>query len=304
MTTAIMTHLDYNQIAMRLDAMINDIKASNYEAIVTIVRGGNFPASHLSVRTGLKIYYLHYNRNTGTTSWIGQAPSEKKLLVCEDLAGLGKTLIDCRNFLSKENFEHDALVVFKDTLSASVPEYVCFETSNPNEQFVLPWERFKLNPQSKVEYPKYLGDHEFEITGYDMDGVFLDDVPGEIYKSGLEFALQIRDHYPLATYAPEIQKKDIIITGRPQIDETRSKNWLTEQGIPNDIYFRDDQIDSPETHEVALWKAKKAVELGCSRYIESDPEQAICISNFFHHLEVIWWNKGNPISLKTSKFSI
>lgn len=294
-------YLDYNKISMRLDAMIEVIRKEEFTAIAVIVRGGLFPAAHLSVRTGLPMFYLRYNRvEQNQISWIGERPVQGKLLLVEDIAGRGRTLLDSRDFLDAEGYDHKALVVWKDTISASTPEFIGFETTNPQESFVVPWEKtVKLNPRDRASNQQ---DHELEFTGWDMDGIFLEDVPSEIYRAGLQEALAIRDNYPLASIQPSLGDKDVIITGRPSIDKERTLTWLGTHKIHSPLFLRDDGIEHPTPYTSALWKGKKAVEVGCSRYVESDSEQAMFIAANYPQLEVLWWNNGNPITVQASPF--
>lgn len=296
-------YLDYNKISLRLDAMVESLRKEEFTAIVVIVRGGLFTAQHLSVRIGLPIHYLRYNRQReNQISWIGEAPKPGKILLIEDLAGKGRTLLDCRDYLKSKSYQHKALVIWKDVLSASTPEYIAFETSDPQESFIVPWEKaIKINfeanhPDARIP----LQDHNFELTGWDMDGIFLEDVPSEVYKVGLEQALCRRDEYDKAQIQPLLNPQDIIITGRPQIDTERTIDWLNKHQIYRPVFLRDDGIEHPSPFTTALWKGKKALELGCCRYVESDSRQAVHISANFPQLEVVWWNDGEPIILQAS----
>jgi hypoxanthine phosphoribosyltransferase len=292
-------YLDYNKISLKLDSMIEAIRFENFDAIAVIVRGGLFPAVHISVRTGLPIFYLRHNENQAT--WIGEKPNHRKLLVVEDLAGSGHTLIDCQYFLKQEGYIFKALVVWKDTLSASTPEFIGFETTIPNESFIVPWEKaFKLNGGMQALSDELLDDYQFETTGWDMDGIFLEDVPSEVYRNGLDQALSIRDYYPLSPVQPNIGEKDFIITGRPTIDKERTSKWLLDHDLYYPLFLRDDEIEQPTAKTTASWKGNKAIAVGCCRYVESDAEQAMFMAAQFAQLEVVWWNNGNPITIQAS----
>jgi hypothetical protein len=49
-----------------------------------------------------------------------------------------------------------------------VPDFFCFETKEENARFILPWERFRLNPaESRVSRAENITDHQFERTLWD-----------------------------------------------------------------------------------------------------------------------------------------
>ncbi|MGD6843048.1 phosphoribosyltransferase [Bacillus infantis] len=161
-------YLDYNQISLSLDSLAEEIKREGFDALVIILRGGSFPGFHLAFLTGLPYYFLTYDRISESADWKGAAPSLKKVLLVEDFAGMGKTLISSREFLTNQGMDVRTLVICKDPKSASVPDYFCFETRENNVRFILPWERFRLNPaESRVSRAENIADHQFERTLWD-----------------------------------------------------------------------------------------------------------------------------------------
>jgi hypoxanthine phosphoribosyltransferase len=291
-------YLTYDQIALKIDSMIEDIKREQFSSIVIIVRGGAFVGHHISFRTGLPVYYLRYDRTTNpaTISWIGTAPPIGKVLLVEDLAGSGRTLIESRQFLEKKGYLVKALVVFKDTLSASTPEYIGFETNNPNETFIVPWEKVKFNPAfGQLSKEKPFVDHELEFTAWDLNVIFASDAPIN--------ALEQNYHSKLANPSPVLQENDVIITERPLEERERLLSWLHQHEMFYPVYMMDSGENPLSPFDIALWKGNKALEIGCTRYVERDAEQALFIASHFPHLEVIWWNNGKPISIKASYFS-
>jgi hypoxanthine phosphoribosyltransferase len=161
-------YLDYNQISLSLDVLSEQIKMEDFEGIVIVLRGGSFPGFHLAFLTGIPYFFLQYTRSSETVNWLGEIPKSKKILLIEDFAGMGKTLITCKDFLVKQNFKVKTLVVCKDTKSASTPDYYCFETLDPNSNFILPWERYRINPKAdqdlQIERKK---DHCYQKTLWD-----------------------------------------------------------------------------------------------------------------------------------------
>jgi hypoxanthine phosphoribosyltransferase len=161
-------YLDYNQISLSLDSLSEEIKREGFDALVIILRGGSFPGFHLAFLTGLPYHFLTYDRISESADWKGAAPSHNKVLLVEDFAGMGNTLIDSREFLLNQGMDVKTLVICKDPKSASVPDFFCFETKEENARFILPWERFRLNPaESRVSRTENTADHQFERTLWD-----------------------------------------------------------------------------------------------------------------------------------------
>jgi hypoxanthine phosphoribosyltransferase len=161
-------YLDYNQISLSLDSLADEIRGEGFDGLVIILRGGSFPGFHLAFLTGLPYYFLTYDRSSESPEWKGHAPSLKKALLVEDFAGMGNTLINSKEFLIKQGIEVKTLVICKDPKSASMPDFFCFETKEENARFILPWERFRLNPaESRVSRAENIADHQFERTLWD-----------------------------------------------------------------------------------------------------------------------------------------
>jgi hypoxanthine phosphoribosyltransferase len=207
-------YLDYNQISLGLDTISEEVIQENFSAIVIILRGGCFPGIHLGFLTGLPCYFLKYNRKEENASWLGDIPNSRKILLVEDFAGMGRTLINCKNFLLQQGFDTQTLVVCKDTKSASIPNFYCFETTDPTSRFILPWERYRLNSK-QIPSLQTKADHEYERTLWDWtlasyakkkDGVAFANInKGELaVTSGfthlvlenVEEAIQVSSQYP------------------------------------------------------------------------------------------------------------
>ncbi|MCR8643459.1 hypothetical protein NV379_12430 [Paenibacillus sp. N1-5-1-14] len=256
---------------------------------------------HMAFLIGLPYYFLHYDRSKRKVSWIGQLPPQgSHVLLCEDIAGSGHTLSDCKNDLIKRGYSCSTLVACGDQISATLPDYSCFYAEDRDTRFILPWERHMLNSKEVHERPGE-ADHVYEHTGWDMDGVFLEDVDSMHYEANLENALAMRDLLKPALYAPRmIAPGDMIITGRPVIDKHRTLQWLNQHQYVVPVIFRDDGIEHPTAESTARWKGLKAIELSMTHYIESDAQQAAYIAAMYPELRVTWWNKGEPIQLQAS----
>jgi hypothetical protein len=294
-------YLDYNAIALRLDALAGEIRSGGFGALVIILRGGSFAGLHLSFLTGLPCHFLKYDRLNSAPQWVGETPKQGRLLLCEDFAGMGRTLVNSQNFLVERGYDVCTFTVCRDRLSASVPDYCSFDARDQAVQFLLPWERYRINPAAgAVSLVAAPPDHEYERTAWDLDGVFLYDLEPESYAGDLESTLSERDKAPLAPFVPTPAPQDAIITGRPVMDTDRTLAWLRRNQIDLPVVLREDGDDAPTALRVAAWKGGRAVELGFTHFVESDSIQAIHIAALYPELRVTWWNHGAPIALQAA----
>jgi hypothetical protein len=79
--------------------------------------------------------------------------------------------------------------------------------------------------------------------------------------------------------APNVTTADCVVTGRPTMDTERTVKWLRDHHIAIPVYLRDDGVEHPTATDVGTWKADKAIELGCTHFVESDAEQAAIIAS-------------------------
>lgn len=295
-------YLDYNAITLGLDALAERVRSENFNAIVIVLRGGTFAGMHMSFLTGLPVYFIAYHRADSSVEWIGSAPNaQAKVLLCEDSAGKGTTLLNCRNFLRNAGYAVSTLVVCKVPGALVNPEYICIDWKNDDLQVLFPWNRYRINGESRTDD---LPDHEYEHTAWDLDGVFLDDLKhDERDNDDLAGMLARRDEMPLGSYAPMVSPGDVIITSRPEIDRERTEKWLRKFCIDIPVVLREegDVAENPEFR--ANWKGKKALELGYTHFVESSSEQALYLAARYPELRVTWYNQGNRILVNASKIN-
>ena len=290
-------YLDYNSIALRLDALADKVRRENFGAIAIVLRGGSFAGMHMAFLTGIPCYFIRYNRKTRKVRWVGEpAPLKCHVLLCEDFAGAGWTLIDCHAFLLEAGFHVKTLVVCQDSESATIPDFYCFDGTNNNEKYLLPWERHIL----AVREFDGREDHEYERVAWDLDGVFLSEVHGYFYSADLEATLKMRDNLPLAPFAPNVSIQDVIVTERPLRDKERTEEWLREHNLCVPVVFRDEDVQTHSKENDAKWKGQRALDLGCTHYVESDAEESVHIAVMYPELRTIWWNEGDPLSIKAA----
>jgi hypothetical protein len=293
------TVLDHSQIALRAEALAPALRQADYEAIVCVLRGGLHLAAHAAFATGLPLHFLRYSRDERGVAWQGPPPEARRLLLCEDFAGKGFTLLDCEAYLRHGGFQVETLVICVDALSASQPRWRLFQAAHPEERFLLPWERHRRNPLA-ADSAAGVADHTLRRTAWDLDGVFVADLEAHHYRNDLRAALSRRDTLPLAEFAPRPSPDELIITGRPESDAERTLEWCQRVGVQLRVIFRDDQRDWPTPEEVARFKADRALALGCTDYVESDATQAALMAQTYPQLRVTWWNEGRPALLQAA----
>lgn len=291
--------LDHAQIALAAEALAPALRAAAFDGLVAVMRGGLHLAAHAAFATGLPLHFLSYSRPERCVSWHGPAPVRPRVLVCEDFAGRGHTLLDCEAFLRQGGYEVESLVICADTQSATRPRWCLFETREAESRYLLPWERHRLNPAAAAA-PSAWPDHALRRTAWDLDGIFVDDVESHHYRADLSSALAQRDLLPLAAQAPQPRVGDLVITGRPESDAQRTREWCARVGLGLRIVFRNDQLPWPTPAEVAQFKARRALDEGCSDYVESDATQAALMAAAFPELRVTWWNLAQPVLLQAA----
>ncbi|MBP1967030.1 hypothetical protein [Paenibacillus aceris] len=67
-----------------------------------------------------------------------------------------------------------------------------------------------------------------------------------------------------------------------------------------DVFLRDDQILRPTKKTTAEWKGKKALGLGCTRYVESEASRPVHIAKLYPELQIVWWNDREPILMEAT----
>jgi hypoxanthine phosphoribosyltransferase len=272
-----------------------------FACVIGILRGGAPLALMVSHTTGVPVAFVRYERATRTVAWdssIPIPPAGSKVLVCEDIAGAGHTLGDCIGYLRSHGLDVKTMTAGFDDLSLVRPDY-----SLDGRGYFLwfPWERHAHSNEYRETWQQSaagtLGpigaDHEFDVYAIDLDGILLPDVPPERYTANLAAALKERDELAPFEYLPEIGVKGAkaIITGRPEMDRTRTEAWLRAHGHHGPrLIMRDPSMHDDSPPQVAVYKAENAIELGCTHFVESDPLQAIHIARHAPLLRVIWWN--------------
>lgn len=258
-----------------------EVMACRYDAIVGLARGGLYLATMLSQMTGIAHATAYYDRAAGTAH-LHNLPAHRpmRLLLVEDVAGKGHTLERVRQALEQRGANVDLMVVCWDDLSRHVPDYYGVKLE-AGERYLFPWERSQLAHTS----PDRTGHDDLAgwLTAFDLDGVFLEDIPADLYFSDLQAALAARDKLPaLLPPPPGWRSGGLIISGRLESDRDRTEAWLARHGLdPSRVLLRP-SLDIPP----AEFKRRMLIELGVTEYIESELAQAEYIANLPH--VVVW----------------
>lgn len=141
-------YLSHDEISQWIESIKHEILEHPFVAVVGILRGGGFPALCVSFSTGLPVFHIQYDRKTQRASWVGEPPPPGLLLVCEDFAGSGQTLLNSLLFI-KETHECKTLTLISDELSRHQADW----TRRYNgHRVILPWERHCHSPSHRQDW--------------------------------------------------------------------------------------------------------------------------------------------------------
>lgn len=257
-----------------------EVMACRYDAIVGLARGGLYLAAMLSQMTDIAYSSAHYDRATGTVQLHG-VPNRRamRVLLVEDVAGKGHTLARVKQALEQRGANVDIMVVCWDEFSRFAPDYYGARLED-GERYLFPWERSHLAPSS----PDRVGQSDLAdwLTAFDLDGVFVDDVPADLYQTDLSAALAARDQLPALPPHPYWRNGGVIISGRLETDRARTEDWLARHGLaPTRLLLRPSlDVSTPE------FKRRALIDLQVTEYIESELAQAEIIAGLPH--VVVW----------------
>src|SRR5690606_17019672 len=98
---------DYAWVESVVNEYVPSWRQMGFEALVAIARGGLVPGVMAASALDLPVYALEYDRSSRKVSWFTaqEPPSGAKILLVEDIAGRGTTLVDCLTFLRQHGFE-------------------------------------------------------------------------------------------------------------------------------------------------------------------------------------------------------
>lgn len=296
-------YLGYSHISHWIDSLGGALRAEQFTAVAAVLRGGLFPAQCAAFATGAPLWFIRYDRGRQKASWHGGVPPPGRLLLCEDIAGHGHTLVNCQALVRQTHPDHRVLTIVSDELSRVRPDW---SMHRPHVQTVLPWEREVVSPQFRQDYWHRDGahgrepmkpDHCYRRWGIDLDGVLCDDLPAERYEADMAGTLTDRDALSRAQGAPQLTAdQHVIVTGRPLADRHRTRAWLDARGYCGiAVHHRDPAVHAHDDLSIAAHKASTAERLGITDFLESCAHQAILISARAPQIRVFWWRGGDPM---------
>jgi hypoxanthine phosphoribosyltransferase len=284
--------IGYDQTERMLLALLERAAKWEPQWVVGITRGGLIPATMAASVLALPLAILTFERATGVVRWVGEAAAKQRVLLVDDSCSTGATMRQARSYLVEEGYECLTLTVVHDPeVSAFVPDL-----SHPmTALFRMPWERGEATTAARAQRAEGEDGErrpwEAPFVGLDLNGVFMPEIPRAAYAADLEGTLARRHALALCSVLPPfVPERAVIITGRPMLDEARTREWLAgcgHGGLP--IEFRPMDV-APEPAAVAEYKARAATRWGCTHFIESEAEQAIRIAALAPHLIVSWWS--------------
>ena len=293
--------LTYEHFDQWIESLQSTLLAERFTMAIGILRGGAPLALMVSHATGTPIAFLRYERQARTVSWDSTLPVPargSKVLVCEDIAGHGFTLIDCVAFLKQQGLAVKTMTGVVDDLSATQPD---FAIDARGYSALFPWERQARTERYRADWSRAANcdtramgsDHEYANYAIDLDGILLPDVPKARYEEDLDAALSERDKLLPLGVLPGIDLHTVrtIITGRPEMDRARTEAWLTRHGFGHmDLVMRAADIHDESPTGAAAHKAAAALRNGVTHFVESDPVQALQIAQRAPLLRVIHWD--------------
>ena len=288
---------DYSRVESFVSGFVEQWKGIGFDAVVAVARGGLVPATMAATALGLALHAVAYSRADRKVGWFtaSKPHAGARILLVEDIAGRGTTLIDSLAFLQAQGYSVKVFTLAYDAQSRIVPDFGMKMPENCRAWF--PWEResitdtFGLTHNAPTQ-PEYT----YASWAIDMDGVLLADLPDQHYQQQLEQTLLARDALPMACVVPTVDYTTVtIITGRPEQDRVRTQDWLHRHGIHGPLVMRNEALyKAPQS---AAHKADAIIARGHTHFIESDSRQALYIANCVKVAKVIWWNDGKAMEV-------
>lgn len=293
--------MTYEQIDLWIASLQQTLLDEKFCCTIGILRGGAPLALMVSHTIGVPVAFIRYERASRKAVWDSSLPipeSGSKVLLCEDIAGLGHTLADCIALLVSYGLKVKTLTAAYDEMSRIHPDYGI----NAIGYFAsFPWERHAYTDAYRADWQHTEAgrrgdlkeDHEYNIFAIDLDGILVPDVPIERYDTSLNLALDERDNLAPFAVPPgfDVMKARAIITGRPECDRARTEDWLAKHGFDHIPLVMRDPARYPDGVDGAVGhKTESALRLRCTHFIESDVKQAVLIAERAPLLRVVWWD--------------
>lgn len=289
---------DYARVEAEVMGHVPAWRGMGFAAVVAIARGGLMPGGMAASALSLPLYALSYGRAARKVGWFTAERPEPgaRLLLVEDVAGRGTTLLDCRDYLLAQGHELRIFALAHDEQSRIVPDFGLRVPTGYGAHF--PWERESVT-QSFAATGNMPARPEYEYSSWavDLDGILVPDLPARLYEQDLDLALSLRD---LLDPCPVLPLMDLahatVITGRPEQDRPRTRAWLDRHGFGGPLLMRD-----PARHaeaDTARFKAQSILGHCHTHFIESDAAQAAQIARLAPVTRVFWWDGRRALALQ------
>lgn len=291
--------LTYEQIDLWVASLQPELVAAGFACAVGVLRGGAPLALMVSHAAGVPVAFLRYDRATRLAQWDSSLPIPprgSKVLICEDIAGMGHTLADCIGFLHAQGLEIRTLTAAFDDLSRIRPDYAI---DARGYRVLLPWERHAhtddfqaaLRDTPAGSHRRLAEDHTFAAYALDVAVLAaLDDEPGgsAATASGHSSAMTQRV-FDRFGFGPERTK--LLVCARPQAQRAATAAWLAARGWSGPrLLMGAGESDEADPRAWARRKAEAALGAACTHFIDADPTQAILIARCAPLVRVVWWD--------------
>lgn len=298
---ALVLHIGYGKVEELVAILSARLTAGEFDAVVGISRSGIVPATMLSHRLGKELFLIRCQRHCDEVSWMGTPPAGKSLLIVDDIVSRGETMRRVCEHLSHSGYVVKSLSLFVDRARAAfTPD---FALDAPG--FVrFAWDRRDTTPEARQAvaaqemHPPVL---ENECYGVDMDGILLPDIRKAHYRKDLQLALKRRHASPpyANSHLPDIDwTRAHIITGRPALDFSPTRQWLDANGFSMcPLYCRDHERHEHSVAGTIAHKIETLMWIGVSTFLESELIQATLIAKACPTVDVVWWGKEHRLSI-------
>lgn len=153
---------DYNKIENFCLSQKNNLDKENIGLILGVLRGGGVPALILSQMLSLPVDFMYYDRknaqafiNQETLKKIEQCiQNGKKILLTEDVAGIGYTLVNCYQHLLNIVKNPSHILTFTLIYHSSSRMKPNYYKDFSHALSVLPWEKYITNKEFFNEFLK------------------------------------------------------------------------------------------------------------------------------------------------------
>lgn len=295
---------DYSRIEAVISGFVPIWREGAFDAVVAIARGGLAPGMMASSQLSIPLHALAYGRQDRSVTWFTASRPQpaSKLLVVEDVAGRGTTLLDSIEFLRRQGHEPSVFALAYDAESRVTPDYGI--EIPPGFRAWFPWERESITPSfTATSNRPSRPEHEYASWAIDLDGVLLADLPEHLYAEALQETLARRDMLLPNQVLPGLDLSDVsIITGRPEQDRSRTQTWLDRHGFHGPLVMRDERRYTAA--QTSIYKADTLLARCHTHFIESDPVQALDIASRARVARVIWWNGSKAMLVYANELDV